>query len=829
VLICYKKQIILLFMNSKNNLVSVVFVLGLSFSATRASAVTLGGFSFENNSLAPTDTASSTLNFSNFAADSGIKNTSFVQGNGDIDSGPGSAYTGSGWSTSSSYSPNNNQNFFFTMTPNGTDYSVNDLTFDAKISGTGPQRLYVSTSADNYQSSISLTAGTNFTTLTAPFTNLDTLTNPLTIKISGAGASSAAGTLRVDNVQVEGDVGIVIPPVPPSLPSISIYQAADNVGKTIQTQGVVTANFLGSNGLGGFFVQDTNTSNNPAASGLSNGIFVSAPKLAPSSINIGQLINLVGQVSQSANNGIVKNQINLASDSIISSGNTVSPTTVTLPVASSNELQKYQGMLVTLPQTLSVTNNYGLGRYGEVGLSSEGTLYNPTQVATPGSAANAVAAANALNYIALDDNSIKQNPDPIAYPNPTPPGLTASNTLRVGDTTTGVTGILDSASKVSGPSKGAFVIDPTVLPTFDTTVNPRPVTPGNVGGQIKVGDANVLNYFTTLGDRGAQTEQEFQRQQAKVVSNILGLGADIVGLEEVQNNGFGSDSAIANLVNALNTASGTPGLYSYIIPKNVSQIGTDAITVDLIYKPSTVTPVGDTALLTTDIFSTNRPSEAQTFAPVTGGQDITVDVNHFKSKGGTPAAAGSCSSSDNSDKGQGGFNCTRTLQAQQLAAWLASNPTNSKYPLNLLILGDFNSYAKEDPITTLENSGFINLDQQFSNGTVPTSYAFGGQLGTLDYGFASTALDSLITGVSVWHINSPEPSVLDYTTAYKSANQINSLYSPDAYASSDHDPLVIGLNLGGVQAVPEPSSIAGSLLGFSLFVTVKIKSRKIKK
>jgi predicted extracellular nuclease len=49
--------------------------------------------------------------------------------------------------------------------------------------------------------------------------------------------------------------------------------------------------------------------------------------------------------------------------------------------------------------------------------------------------------------------------------------------------------------------------------------------------------------------------------------------------------------------------------------------------------------------------------------------------------------------------------------------------------------------------------------------------------------------------VTEWHINSDEPSVLDYNTNFKSPAQIEYLYSPDQYRSSDHDPVIVGLEL----------------------------------
>ena len=52
---------------------------------------------------------------------------------------------------------------------------------------------------------------------------------------------------------------------------------------------------------------------------------------------------------------------------------------------------------------------------------------------------------------------------------------------------------------------------------------------------------------------------------------------------------------------------------------------------------------------------------------------------------------------------------------------------------------------------------------------------------------------SQVTGVAEYHINADEPSVLDYNTDFKTANLIESLYAPDEFRVSDHDPVIVGL------------------------------------
>jgi hypothetical protein len=140
-----------------------------------------------------------------------------------------------------------------------------------------------------------------------------------------------------------------------------------------------------------------------------------------------------------------------------------------------------------------------------------------------------------------------------------------------------------------------------------------------------------------------------------------------------------------------------------------------------------------------------------------------------------------------------------------LADWLATDPTGTGDP-DVLVLGDMNSYAEEDPITTLEEAGFTNLIEE-RDGDEAYSYAFDGQWGYLDHALGSASIRSQIAGVGDWHINADEPSVLDYNTEFKSAGQVTSLFSPDEFRISDHDPVVVGLDL--TNAAPVVGMVTG--------------------
>ena len=266
---------------------------------------------------------------------------------------------------------------------------------------------------------------------------------------------------------------------------------------------------------------------------------------------------------------------------------------------------------------------------------------------------------------------------------------------------------------------------------------------------------------------------------------------------EIENDGFGVDSAIQDLVNGLNSIAGA-GTYAWIDP-GTANFGGDEIAVGIIYRPAEVAPVGSTAYTDTGAFTQgvdrrNRQPIAQTFQEISSGEIFTVVVNHFKSKGSScETANGTFPADPDTGDGQGNCNITRNMASQALLTWLATDPTGSSDP-DFLIMGDLNAYALEDPITTLKAASYTDLIDDFQE-TSGYSYVFDGQYGYLDYAMANATLAGQVTNASAWHINSDEPRSLDYNTEYKTTSQITSLYADDAYRASDHDPVVIDLFL----------------------------------
>ncbi len=570
------------------------------------------------------------------------------------------------------------------------------------------------------------------------------------------------------------------------------------VGQTVTTTGVVTR--VNNNS---FYLQDLVGDGNTATS---DGILVftsSAPTVAG-----GQLVRLTGRVLE-FNTGAASNAdtvahtvtelTNITNLGVIGTGQSVAPVVLTLPLPEGEDFERYEGMLVTINGPLTASQNYFQGRYGQLTLSAQGRLETPTNRLRPGAQASALNEANARRSFILDDGTTVQNPNPMPY-------VGADNTLRAGDTVGAVTGVLDyGLATASNADYGSYKLQPTVAPVFSRQ-NTRTAAPQAVGGNVRLASFNVLNYFTTftnganasgqagqgctLGNatsasncRGASNLAEFERQRAKIVEALVAIDADAVGLMEIQNNG---STATQNLVGALNARMGA-GTYA-VVPDPSTGTGTDAIKVAMIYKPARLARAGASTSDANTIH--NRPPLAQTFAAA-NGERFTLVVNHFKSKGCDGATGIELDQGDL----QGCWNNQRMQQAQALRTFVGHLQTNSGSN-DVLLVGDLNAYAQEDPVALLTGSGYVDQIGRFNS--FGYSYVFNGAAGRLDHAITTASMSPKVTRAIEWHINADEPSVLDYNLEFKQpacAGCTPDLYSATPYRSSDHDPVVVGLNL----------------------------------
>jgi predicted extracellular nuclease len=547
------------------------------------------------------------------------------------------------------------------------------------------------------------------------------------------------------------------------------------VGSVRTVEAVVTASFQGKDRLNGFFIQEQD-SQADADAATSEGLFVYAP--GSRGVAVGERVRVTGVVSEFRHRTELKRV-----RSLVVCGNTPlpMPARISLPLSDGGDLERLEGMRVELAGPLVVTGVYRLGRYGHVTLSGGGRLYQPTQRQRPGPDAAALAAINERSRLILDDGSRRLHPPPPIVERQA--GAAQARPVRAGDGIEGVRGVLDQFG-------GIYLLQPVAPPRFGTT-NPRPAAPTEPRAeQLRVAAFNVHNYFNGDGAgggfptaRGAENPHQFRRQRQKIISALNGLRADVIALAEIENDGFGPASAVADLARGLSAAAGVR--YQSVEP-DLDRLGSGQIAVGLLYRPDRVRPVGPPAVLHAGVdgrFSAgNRPSLAQTFEQRANGERLTIVANHFKSKGSSCADAGDPDRGD----GQGHCNRTRLMAAKALAAWMASDPTTADDP-DVMIVGDLNAYAREEPIEALTGRGYVDLIRRHL-GERAYTFVYDGQAGYLDHALASTALAPQVAGIRIWHINADEPSVANAGSGRTS--------SSGPYGSSDHDPVIVDLDLG---------------------------------
>ena len=378
--------------------------------------------------------------------------------------------------------------------------------------------------------------------------------------------------------------------------TISSIQGSDLVsplnGSTVSTEGVVVGDFLV--GKSGFFIQDPVGDGNPDTS---EGMYVYVNNFSVyDDLKVGDHVRVRGSISEYY--GLTEITVSQLWD--CGDGASITPTSISLPVDSVDSFEKFESMLVTIPQALTISEYFDYDRYGEMVLTTERYL-TPTAEYEPGSPEYLQAVLDfSLNHIVLDDGRTAQNPDPAIHPNGFE--FILGNLFRGGDIVANIIGLMDYGYD-------EYRIQPIQGADY-TPTNGRPDMPEDVGGDIKVASFNVLNYFTTLGSRGANTPEEFERQRIKIIAAIAAINADVVGLMEIENN----DAAIIDLVTGLNDLMGAD-TYDYI---DTGVIGTDEIKVAMIYKPATVDLYGSHEILDYSVDlrfddSKNRPTLAQSF------------------------------------------------------------------------------------------------------------------------------------------------------------------------------------------------------------------------
>ncbi len=536
-------------------------------------------------------------------------------------------------------------------------------------------------------------------------------------------------------------------------------------GQSVTVEGVVVGPF--ARNLGGVFIQSLADDGDPATS---EGLYLTRSGDAEPRLKAGDHVRATGQVVELGRGEATLTALDGVRLEVLGQA-PVPVTGLAAAPADAAGWEALEGQRLRITVPLTVTGNDALGRYGELLVSFDGRRWTPTERAAPGPAAQALAAENARVMLRLDDARDRQDPDRIWY---LPDAPSAQAPLRVGSTIEGVEGVLDQRH-------GQYRLQ-LAEALGAITQAPRPAAP-QVAGSHRIAAFNLLNLFNGDGrgggfptSRGAADAAGYERQQAKLVAVLQALDPDAAALMELENDGYGPDSALARFVAALNAA-GPHDDWRFVDAGEGP--GDNPIRVGIVYRASRLTPVGRPATITDGPFADrSRAPLAQAFR-AGDGPVFAIVANHFKSKGGCDEASGG--DADAGD-GQACFNATRVESARRLHAWLAGDPTGAA-PAGTVLLGDFNAYAEEDPMRWLKANGWTDAFAQ-AGAEAPYSFVYDGQSGRLDHALLDAGLAGRLRGAAEWHNNADEAALHDYRRG-----------EPGPWRASDHDPLLLGLDL----------------------------------
>lgn len=663
---------------------------------------------------------------------------------------------------------------------------------------------------------------TNATSTARVTTGVDTDNNALDF---------ARSTPTPQNSQDSQTPGEPEPPVTQTVPIADIQgtgRVTPFAGQQVTTEGVVTAVYP-EGGRHGIIIQTPGTGGVEKQVGdASDAIFVYLGARAEFP-QIGDSLVVTGQAEE-------RYDVTQLSRATITVPDTtfapVTPTEIDHLPAGEEAREPYEHMLVLPTGAHTVTNNYSLNTYGEIGLAPGTTAHRqPTDLyapdTDPASAVQQLAAEQLAELVLLDDGRTRNY---MTGDQNTPLPYVAVDGAPHMSIRTGAA--VDFQHPVTVDfSHNYWRFQPTTPITGHNSAAELPITwedtrtaeigaMDTVAGDYSIASFNVLNYFTSLGKdeagcraytdmygnpvatnycdvRGAYSESAFQDQQTKIVAAINALDVDVLGLEEIENTYALTgdierrDEALSLLVDALNADAGFER-WAYVT--SPAQVGTDedVIRVGFIYNPATVETVGESRIFDDARFTgTARQPLAQEFQPVGGGQSFVAVVNHFKSKGSVAMG-----DSDQGD-GQGNNATVRANQSQALIEHLGDQADWVELPT--FILGDINAYSRETAISVLENAGYTNIAAQYD--PEHTTYQFSGLLGSLDHALGNAAAMELVEDARIWNINADEPIIYEYS---RRLYNVVDFHEDNYFRSSDHDPVKVGFHLTTTQEPEEP-------------------------
>lgn len=562
------------------------------------------------------------------------------------------------------------------------------------------------------------------------------------------------------------------------------------IGQTVTVTAAVTADFLGLPGsvgaLDGVFVQDALGDEDPRTSDALF-LYFDAASRAPWAVAFEPGTHLSAQ-------GVVEEyegETQLRIQSVEFCGEAEIPTPIELdwPLESAHQggqgwvgsLEQLEGMLVTTAAPLRVADLGAYARFGELTLVHGALPWSFTHDNLPDLVAfDGYERAIALRTLVLDDGL------------DTRPTRSLEQSVRIGSAwkpgSVFVVRPPRSGAEGSQAAYRALALTPPIwAPPEPDTMSPSVPE----AGTVRVVAANLHNLFEDGGEsaacypsftaddcRGETTAMARREHLENSARAAARWGADVIAVSEVQNDfGAGGEPTWVGWVEALNLAAGESGArcwrYAPVVPSDYH--GGDAIAVALAYCTETLELVSHAAPSSEQIsawgpgvftgVNASRLPLAGTFARLGDERSFTVVANHFKSR--SPGALTEqcpnprlpdCDPGD----GQGYFNDARARAATAVVQWLLRAAGAEP----MVLVGDLNSYRLEQPLSVLENSGYLTLTGPVMER--PT-YAYGARLGVIDHVLISREHAPLVSRVGVFSGNvgvAPELTFSDHDPVF---------------------------------------------------------------
>jgi len=307
--------------------------------------------------------------------------------------------------------------------------------------------------------------------------------------------------------------------------------------------------------------------------------------------------------------------------------------------------------------------------------------------------------------------------------------------------------------------------------------------------ELLVCAANIQNYFVHVG--GYATKRNTQGQHAlqcyKVASALTHINADLYALCELEQ----GDEAPRELVDKMNELV-RRDRYAFVVTDTVEK---DTISVGFIYNKERLQPYGPL------LFAYDQTDSIwgiyahrfmlQGWLELQTGQTFLLSLNHPRSRRGDSQLA----------------NAKRMHNTESILRLINMAQSRFYTDPDILLLGDYNGYAQEQPLQALVRAGYIDMVMVMDS--LNYSYSYKGECGYLDRCYASPSMADQITSLKPLHWNTDYYYSAAYYSKYNYKNHqipketpkdIRGWMSPAAkknllFRYSDHDPLLITIKL----------------------------------